>query len=256
MAMQLAIHLLDLENNRAFRRERVFRDRSNPFDTDDDLTMFRLYRFTRIGCSHIIDRLTPRLQHPTRRNHALSPCLQVFIALRFYATGEILTSNMKTIGCSTSTGSRALRRVTLALVRLRDQHIKFPTTRAEVRRTQQEFFDVAGFPRVVGAIDGTQVGLHGCPYGPDEHIYVNRKGKHSINVQLICNARYKIINVVARWPGSTHDSRILSNSRVGQLFENGDLQGILLGDSGYPLQPWLMTPFLNPATPEEVAYNE
>lgn len=29
----------------------------------------------------------------------------------------------------------------------------------------------------------------------------------------------------------------------------------LIGDSGYPLQPWLMTPIPRPATPEECVYN-
>ena len=158
-------------------------------------------------------------------------------------------------GISQATVSRVIRRVSKELIRLRHQIIKFPNTPSQVRATQREFFQVAGFPQVVGAVDGTHVEIHGCPYGPDEYIYVNRKKKHSINVQLICDASFHIINVVARWPGSTHDSRILQSSRIGQLFEDGQLQGILLGDSGYPLKPWLMTPFLNPITPAERAYN-
>jgi hypothetical protein len=86
-------------------------------------------------------------------------------------------------------------------------------------------------------------------------VYVNRKSWYSINVQLMCNSDYKITNVVARWPGSTHDSRVLRNSSIGQKFERGELDGLILGDSGYALQPWLMTPFLNPSTPGENAYN-
>ncbi len=47
------------------------------------------------------------------------------------------------------------------------------------------------------------------------NIYINRKNKHSINIQLICNANYKIINAVAQWPGSTHDSRIIRECHSG-----------------------------------------
>ena len=86
-------------------------------------------------------------------------------------------------------------------------------------------------------------------------LFVAFTGVYSINVQLVCDAKYRILNVVARWPGSTHDSRILHESRLGHAYQNGDLHGILLGDSGYPLKPWLMTPILNPQTAAEEAYN-
>ena len=88
-----------------------------------------------------------------------------------------------------------------------------------------------------------------------EKMNIYRKGRYSINVQLICDSNGRITNVVARWPGSTHDSRILQASRVGQLFEGGRLEGILLGDSGYPVRPWLMTPLSYPETNAERAYN-
>lgn len=251
----MAMQLLLMENQRALRRERLFRDRTNPFEVFDDVEMYVKYRFTRFGCMHIIDLLEARLTHPTRRNHALPASLQVFVALEFYGKGSVLDSTGTIHGISQATASRAIRRVSKELVRLRHRVIKFPTTPSQVRTAQREFFEVAGFPQVVGAVDGTHVEIHGCDYGPDEYIYVNRKNKHSINVQLICDANYKIINVVSRWPGSTHDSRILQSSRIGQLFESGQLQGILLGDSGYALRPWLMTPFLHPSTPAERAYN-
>ena len=61
--------------------------------------------------------------------------------------------------------------------------------------------------------------------------------------------------MVCRWPGSTHDSRILENSRIGTKFADGQVDGILLGDSGYACKPYLMTPFLDPETGPEKRYN-
>ena len=254
--MALQLYLRDYR--RGLRRERIFRDRTQPLDIYNDLEIYQRYRFTRLGCMHVIDRLQVHLEHPTNRSRALSPSSQVFIALRFYASGSksALAECASLHGCSKSSASRALRRVTTALVNIRNHEVRFPTTPAAVTTAQREFFNVAGFPQVVGAVDGTLVGIHGCNYGPDEHVFVSRKGRHAINVQLICSAQYKIINVVARWPGSTHDSRILRESQIGRQLANHELQGVLLGDSGYPLQPWLMTPILNPATAEETAYNK
>ncbi|KAJ8909786.1 hypothetical protein NQ315_011196 [Exocentrus adspersus] len=59
-----------------------------------------------------------------------------------------------------------------------------------------------------------------------------------------------------QYPGSTNDAFIWRVSAIHTILENDHGAGIrntwLLGDSGYPLQPWLMTPFEDPApnTPE------
>eukprot|EP00057_Strongylocentrotus_purpuratus_P007816 XP_011662290.1 PREDICTED: putative nuclease HARBI1 [Strongylocentrotus purpuratus] len=45
------------------------------------------------------------------------------------------------------------------------------------------------------------------------------------------------------------------NSRIGGRFADGDLPGILVGDSGYPLQPWLITPLRDPQGNAERNYN-
>ena len=81
-----------------------------------------------------------------------------------------------------------------------------------------------------------------------EKEYVNRKGKHSINVQVVFDNNYKFLDIVAQWPGSVHDARILRESGLFALFEAGRVPvGChLLGDSGYPSQNWLLTPYLRP----------
>ena len=178
----------------------------------------------------------------------------MFVALRFYATGSLFYCASELHGCSIATCSRVVRRVSRLLCHLRNRHIRFPSTPAAVAETQRDLFAMAGFPQLVGIVDATHVCIHGCKLD-NEHVYVNRKGRHSLNIQVVCDAHYKIANVSARWPGSTHDSRILENSRLGQLFQQGQMQGILLADSGYALHSWLMTPVANPTSDRERAYN-
>nr|XP_054770416.1 putative nuclease HARBI1 [Lytechinus pictus] len=234
---------------------RVLRDREQPLDSLTETQLLKRYRFGREAIFFIINLLTNQIAPPTERNQAIHPTLQVLISLNFFATGSVLESDANIHRIHRSTVSRVIHRVSQALCEHKSQFIKFPRTDEETAANIQDFYRIARFPRVVGAVDGTHVCLHGCPLGPDEYVYTNRKGRSSINVQLACNTKFQIINVVARWPGSTHDSRVLQNSRLYRKYNNGELKGIILGDSGYPLMTWLMTPILNPQTPEEQAYN-
>lgn len=62
---------------------------------------------------------------------------------------------------------------------------------------------------------------------------------------------------MGRWPGASHDSHIFNNSAVRRRFEAGEFgNGVLLGDSAYPLRNFLMTPLTNPQTAAEQMYNE
>ena len=65
------------------------------------------------------------------------------------------------------------------------------------------------------------------------------------------------MNVVAKWPGSVHDSRVLRQSQLFADMESGDkpVDGFILGDSGYMLRNWLLTPIPNPSTKKERTYN-
>ena len=57
--------------------------------------------------------------------------------------------------------------------------------------------------------------------------------------------------------GSTHDAFILRNSDVWDTFEENENppNGWLLGDQGYMLKPWLLTPISTPNTSAENQFN-
>ncbi|XP_040072840.1 putative nuclease HARBI1 [Ixodes scapularis] len=202
---------------------------------------------------YIADVLASDLIRPTRRSHATPVLIQVLLALKFFATGTFLITAGDFLHLHESTASRCVRRVALALAKQAPHFIRWPTA-AEVPELQRQFYAVDGFPGVVGAIDGTHVRIQGPPL--HEEVFVNRHFYHSINVELVVDARSRILNVVAKWPGSVHDSYVLSQSSVGENFATGAYGGLLIGDSGYPCRPWLMAPFRSPTTPAECAYNQ
>ncbi|XP_067642467.1 putative nuclease HARBI1 [Eurosta solidaginis] len=102
-----------------------------------------------------------------------------------------------------------------------------------------------GIPSVIGCIDGTHVRI--IAPAENKHLYYNRKGYYSLNVMLMCDDELKIRYVDAFHPGASHDSFIWNVSELRTHLE--DQRGVnfwLLGDAGYPLEPWLMTPHWNP----------
>ncbi|KAK6489583.1 putative nuclease HARBI1 [Huso huso] len=84
---------------------------------------------------------------------------------------------------------------------------------------------------------------------------VNRKGFHSVTVQMICDPDCLFTNIEAQWPGSAHDSRMFRESTLNQQCEQGQYNGLLLGDNGYACRPFMMTPYLNPEPGSQTRFN-
>ena len=110
-----------------------------------------------------------------------------------------------------------------AIKSLTEEYIRFPFREAQQTVIKRQFYEIAGFPNVIGAVDCTHVRIK--PPSVNDYAYINSKNYHSINVQLICDAKLSLLNVVARWPGGSHDSSIFQNSNVGIQLEAGALRG-------------------------------
>ncbi|XP_047468574.1 putative nuclease HARBI1 [Penaeus chinensis] len=240
-------------HDRALRRERHYRDPLDPLHVNDN-HLLRYYRFPRHEILWLCEVLDPYLRRRTRRSHAVPTHTQVLVALRFYASGTFQSVIGDSCGLTQASISRIIAAVTRVLTEKARIEIKFPSSANDLRKTVQDFSRIANFPRVIGAIDGTHIPIK-APY-VDEHIYVNRKRFHSLNLQVVCNADGLITSYNTRYPGSTHDAFIWSNCALRTRFETGEFgENYLLGDSGYPLEPYLLTPLLNPRTPGETRYN-
>ncbi|XP_071104771.1 putative nuclease HARBI1 [Haliotis cracherodii] len=235
------------------RRNRIFRARKDVLNDLTDYELIERYRLNRAG----INFVTNQLQSPTKRNMSLDAELKVIITLRYLATGKIQLCNGDDLGISQPTVSRVINQTLNALVipAILHRFISMPSNAADLNRTQVQFQAIGGFPGVIGVIDGTHVRII-APH-VNEPEFVCRKGFHSINVQVVMDANYKILNIVAKWPGSVHDSRIWNNSNLRHAFLNNQFpHGChLLGDSGYPCRPHLLTPYLRPQPGQQTNYN-
>lgn len=155
-------------------------------------------------------------------------------------------------GVDNSTSCRIVHKVIPIIASLSEKYVRFPTTQDDLKETMKNFYNTAMVPGIVGAVDGTHVPIF-SPGGEFAEAYRNRKGYFSLNVQLITDSRLYITDVVARWPGSVHDSTIFDFCHKRALFENGIIkEGYLIGDSGYSCS-YLLTPIL--ASPAEEEYN-
>lgn len=158
-------------------------------------------------------------------------------------------------GVSIATASRVVTRVSRAIASLRPRYIKMPEG-DNATEVKQAFYNIARFPRCIGAIDCTHVKIQ-SPGGNNAEIFRNSKQFFSLNVQTVADPFMKIRDIVVRWPGSSHDSQIFRNSALYADLENRRFgESVLVGDSGYPVKPYLLTPLQQVRNNPEALYNE
>lgn len=202
----------------AMKRERIFRDRSNPLDyyTDDEIRL--RFRFTRAGIFKLLEYLGTDLK-PVTRCYSYHPAAQLLTALRFYATGTFQYTVGDTFdeNVSQSMVSIFIHSITDSLVNRIPDIIRFPTTDAERARISAGFYAKCGIPNTIGSIDCTHVKIvQTALFKPGPEFY-GRKGC-TLNSQFICDDSGRFIDAVVKHPGSAHDMRIFKESTIGQQF--------------------------------------
>ena len=240
--------------------ERTIYSRCDPLEQYPDRAFRSRFRMTKESFKELLELLESDLRYDSKRGQPITGEKQLLIALRFYATNSLQQVTGDTIGVSQPTISRIVSRVSKSICRLYNQFIQFPKNENS-SETMKRFYNLLNgdpnskpFPGVIGAIDCTHVQVL-APGVDNREAFRNRKGYLSLNVQAICDADLIFTNVVVRWPGSVHDSRIFNNSEVCAKLANKEVNWWLLGDEGYGCKPYLLTPLLDPKTRPEKAYN-
>ncbi|KAM7312379.1 putative nuclease HARBI1 isoform X1 [Ixodes scapularis] len=238
----------------AGRSLRLYREHRVAFELPEDIFR-KQYRLPKIVVRWLCDELReePEVRRVRTSWTVMTVELQVLCALRFYGTGSFqgTVASDEHVARDQKTVSVAVRAVTVAIVRrlgVQRGWIHFPETPSERFDAEKGFRLLGRIPGVIGCVDGTMVSIVG-PSKNDPTVtkaaYWCRKYFYALNVMVVCDADCRIMCIDPRYPGSVHDSFVWQFSWLRNQLEQGQVPRdgrFLLGDSGYPLEPWLITP--------------
>ncbi|XP_068035134.1 copper chaperone for superoxide dismutase isoform X1 [Anomalospiza imberbis] len=231
---------------RPYPAQRIYRARCSFLELSDEQALRRC-RLDRAAIAALCRELGADLQSLTGRSHALPVAVKVTSALAFLASGSFQTASRLSTGISQSAMSNCLAQFLAALQRRAARYIAFAPAPAPPGGP-------AALPGVLGLVGAMHVALR-AP-ADNEPLFRNAANFHSINMQVVCDRRGHITNVVAKFPGSCANATVLENSALARLMEGSRPEGgWLLGDRSYPLKPWLLTPISGPRGAAELRYN-
>lgn len=245
--LQIEIDALEREIQRLNRKPYNVKPRLKPIlYTDEEFR--RRFRLSKGTVQYLYDLIGADLEATaTRTGFTLSGMDKILLTLRYYATASYHITTADFYGVSESTVCKYVPIVSDKIASLRARFIQMPTTDAEIEKNKLDFFQVAGMPAIIGAVDGTLVKIQEVGGSLNKTAFFCRKQFYAINTQIICDANAKVLDIVARWPGCIHDQKVFSHSNIFQRFMAGEFirnqrHSILLGDGGYRAETFLAVP--------------
>jgi hypothetical protein len=210
------------------------------------------FRFTKAAMFRMAAVLAPLCERQdTKYRRAVPMRVRLACALYKLVQGASLLICSEMFAVGQSTVSVCLRDVVHAVNLQFRAKISFPRGN-RLLNVMNDFQEFCGLPAVAGAIDGTHICIRKPYVGPEDYFYFKSSG-YTIQLQAIVDRWKRFLDVAVGMPGSTHDSRVLRRSALyvqaesNTLFEEGmNVDGFtpyLLGDGGYPVKQWLMTPY-------------
>jgi len=196
--------------------------------------------------------------HPVFSSQGNKPqaCVEFQLAIFLFRLGSTgsLFGVCSRFGIGEGTVILYTKRVIQAIMAQKTLLVKWPILE-ERKKVYEEFENLGGLKNVIGAVDGTYVPMKNAP-SKDPEVYFTRKKRYAIHCQGIVNDRGIFTSFDVGWPGSVHDARVFRNSSFYKDYSNL-IQGddYLLGDSAYPISPFLIPPFKDPSSRKQKEFN-
>lgn len=140
----------DSSNEEEGPRMRLVKPRNNLFIELDDIEFKKRFRLSKNTVEQLANLLDNVFEPVDQRNQPLSKVNQILITLRYFATGSFQINIGDLFNISQPTVSRIVANVTRHIAALRPQFIHMPHTDGQRRQSVLEFFNIHGFPGVIG----------------------------------------------------------------------------------------------------------
>ncbi|PKA48537.1 hypothetical protein AXF42_Ash017436 [Apostasia shenzhenica] len=182
---------------------------------------------------------------------------QVAIALRRLNSGDSLLSIGLSFGLNHSTVSQVTWRFVEAIEERGIHHLQWPNSEQELEMIKSKFEKMQGLPNCCGAIDSTHIMMCLPAADASNKVWLDPEKNHSMVMQAIVDPNMRFRDIVTGWPGSMSEFSVLRSSGFFKLCEKGarlkrkkmtelggpEIGEYIVGDSAFPLLPWLITPY-------------
>lgn len=182
---------------------------------------------------------------------------QVALALRRLSSGNSLISVGDSFGAHHSTVSQVTWRFIEAIEEKGLHHLRWPSTEQDMSQIKSKFERIQGLPNCCGAIDTTHITMMLSSSEQTADVWLDQNKSHSMILQAVVDPDMRFRDVVTGLPGKMKENSVLQSSTFFKLCEKGDrlngnniklseeaeVREYIIGDSGFPLLPWLLTPY-------------
>lgn len=143
----------------------------------------------------------------------------------------------------------------LLATKLYPEFIKIPVGRRRVHEITLAFQELTSLPNMCGAIDGTHIRLRRPPPSSSPSSYRSSLGFPSVLLQVVADHKKIFWDVCVKAPGGADDASHFRDSLLYNRLTVGDVwdkvinvrghhvRPYIVGDWGYPLMSFLLTPF-------------
>lgn len=170
----------------------IFERNFNPKYVHNIFSFVKNYRLSKEGFLYLLNQISSDMDN-RRRQNAVPKMIKLSATLKFLATGgyQNQIGGDKNAGLAQQTMSKILTEVLACIERVMcPLLITFEMQDEEKNNSKRYFWQKSHIPGVIGVVDGTHIQL--IRPTTSEHLFFNRKLKHSINAMLV--SQYSVYN--------------------------------------------------------------